>query len=443
MVIQKIRNLIRKKIEAHKRDRIFYLRIVVHLTKYILSYKYRKNRCLIEPQTDFFYQYRDKLNYISRLLTIYGKHLEKKKIFISVNNEWNFSIGHVCGEINTATRMQKVTKKYYNSQIWFLTSRKDILKDSKEIFISNNFKILFGGFKRILLTFVAIKYPTIAIDASIGDEDYIFGNKTLTPQVPLYDKPKKRAQLLSQSENFYPFKEKLNFYEVEKKNLFKQLKLFGDYIVIQIKTNSGNGTFEVADPSLYIDTIKYFQKKNYKVVLAGREKCPNEFLENNVVNYSESKYATSLNDFILVGNSKLVIGSASGFCMLPECLDIPVLVINSHHNIQYFGRRTIVLPTLLSRKSAKFNAKIQHYYLCKFGADCGKNIFEDLFILHMPTSKEILEAAKELESMVHENIPPYSEIQKKIRDNRNCPLLADGLSRISNYYLLSHGYFFE
>ena len=28
-----------------------------------------------------------------------------------------------------------------------------------------------------------------------------------------------------------------------------------NYIIIQIKTNHGNGTFEVADPNLYLDTI--------------------------------------------------------------------------------------------------------------------------------------------------------------------------------------------
>lgn len=49
---------------------------------------------------------------------------------------------------------------------------------------------------------------------------------------------------------------------------------------------------------------------------------------------------------------------------------------------------------MLSRKNKKFNAKIQHDYYCAYGADCGKSIFDDLYIMHMPSSKEILKGAK-------------------------------------------------
>ena len=61
----------------------------------------------------------------------------------------------------------------------------------------------------------------------------------------------------------------------------------------------------------------------------------------------------------------------------------------------------------------------------------------------MPTSEEIFMAAKELEEMLSDNVPPLTSLQKKIRDIGGCPLLSDGLSRISNYYLTKHGYFFE
>ena len=61
----------------------------------------------------------------------------------------------------------------------------------------------------------------------------------------------------------------------------------------------------------------------------------------------------------------------------------------------------------------------------------------------MPTSKEILEASKELESMLFDTVTPLTFLQKKILEQNNCPLLSDGLSRISDYYLLRHGYFFE
>lgn len=443
MLYFKLKKILNKKIEIHRNTGIFYLRATIHVIKYFFLLRYRKTRCLVDPQTDFFYKYRDLVKYFSPVLLIFGKFLEKKKIFISVNNEWNFSIGHLYVEIDTAKRMQKLINEYSESKIWFVTSRKDILSETKDIFSSKDFYIMFGGLKRIFLTFVAIRYPAVAIDASMGDEDYVLGTKQLNPKVILYEKPKQRAQLVRKSQDFYPLRNKIGFYVKEKNNLMKNLKISKDYILIQIKENIGNGTFKIANPNDYSETIKYFQSKNYLVVLAGREKCPKIFSKLGVINYSESNYATALNDFLLVANCKLVIGSASGFCLLPERLDLPTLVTNSIHNVQYCGRRTINLPTMLSRKNKKFNAKIQHDYYCSYGADCGKSIFDDLYIVHMPSSKEILEGAKELESMIFEDIPPYTTLQKKIRENNNTPLISDNLSRISDYYLSMHRHFFE
>ena len=190
-------------------------------------------------------------------------------------------------------------------------------------------------------------------------------------------------------------------------------------------------------------TINYFQNKDYQIVLAGREQLPAIFLNNSIIDYANSKYANSLNDFIIVGNCSLVISSGSGFCFLPESFDKPLLIYNAHHIVLHFGRRTIYVPTLLSRRSEMFNATIQFKYLCTYGADCGFNNFDDFYILHQPTSEEILNAAKELEEMLNDSPPPFTSLQKKIRDNGGCPLLSYGLSRISNYYLSNHEYFFR
>ena len=75
--------------------------------------------------------------------------------------------------------------------------------------------------------------------------------------------------------------------------------------------------------------------------------------------------------------------------MLPENLDKPLLTINSVHGIQHYGRRTIYLPTQLSRNYENFSAKVQHEYLCKYGPDCGESFFDDLYVHHMPNSQEI------------------------------------------------------
>ena len=437
-----IKKIIKKKIEDHKKYKVLYLIAIIHFIRYCLSRKYRKNRCLIDPPADFFYKYKKLINYFSIPLLLVARYLKKKKIFISINNEFNYSMGHIYAEIDQIKRMQNLDKKYTHSVIWFTTSRKEILGETKDIFETNNFKILFGGLKRIFLTIIAINYPHISIDGSISHSNYIMG-KNYRHRYVYNNLSKHRGKLMTDSKNFYPLKEKLKDYYQETKLLLQKLKIKKKYIVIQIKTKKVNGTLEPLSPDLYLKCIEYLQDKDYQIVFAGREKFPEIFSNNSIINYAQSKYASSLNDYLLLGNCSMVISAASGFCLLPQNLDKPLLVLNPHHISQYFGRRTIFLPTLLSRKTHVFNAKIQFEYLCRYGPDCGYKKFDDLYILHMPTCEEIFMAAKELEGMLSSIIPPFTPLQKKIRDEDGCPLLSCGLSRISDYYLTKHGFFFE
>ncbi len=254
---------------------------------------------------------------------------------------------------------------------------------------------------------------------------------------------KRQANYISRSSDFYPNKENLVDYNEEKNNLMKELKIKRKYIVIQIKKMIVNSTFRPLRPELLLKSIEYFQNKNYQVVFAGREKFPDTFLNKSIIDYSNSKYASSLNDLLIVSNCSLVISSSSGFCFLPENLDKPLLMYNTTGGAGNYGRRTIFLPTLLSRKLKTFNARIQHKYLCTYGTSFGRDVYDDLYILHMPTSEEIFMAAKELEGMLSDDVPPFTSLQKKIRDQDGCPLLSDGLSRISDNYLLNHEYFFR
>lgn len=422
-----------------------YVRALIHFIRFIFFSNYRSNRCLIDPPSIFFYKYRKLANYFTIPLLIFARYLKKKKIFVSIHNNCNSSIGHIFGEIDQLQRMQKVDEKYFNSTIWFTTSRKEILGDTKDIFENKNFKILSGGIKRIFLTFVAIKCPSISIDASLSADNYVFSNMELSNpnRAKFFDKPKKRAMLIIKSPEFYPNKDKLIYYCNEKYELMQRLNIQKKYVVIQIKTEKVNGTLKPLSPDLFLKSIKYFQDKDYQIVFAGREVCPKIFLDNKVIDYANSKYASSLNDFLLIGDSSLVIASASGFCFLPESLEKPLLVVNAHHIKQYFGPRTIYLPTLLSRRSKVFNASIQQEYLCTYGADCGYDNLDDLYILHIPTSEEIFMAVKELEGMLSDQVPLLTPLQKKIRESRGHHLLSDGLSRICDYYLSKHINFFE
>ena len=438
-----MKNLFKNKLEEHKKFRIFYLSAFIHFTRFILLPSYRKNRCLVDPPSDFFYKYKKLVNYFSIPLLVVGKYLKKRKVFISVNNNCNFSIGHIFCEIDKLKRIQKLDDKYSGSIIWFTSSRKEILGDTKDLFEDKYFKVLFGGIRRLFLTLVAIRYPLISIDESLGADNYIFGNKFLSNRIVYNNKGKRRAKMTTKSPDFYPIKEKLNNYQDEMVKLMKELNIKNKFIVIQMKIVKTNATIEVIDPTVYLETINYFKNKSYDIVFAGREICPKIFLDNNVINYANSKCASPLNDFLLVSQSSLIISSASGFCNIAEVLDKPTLVINSFHGFQQFGRRTILLPTLLSIEGKSLNAKIQHKYVCTFGQEINENKLNNLKVALIASSDDIFEAAKELEDMINLPIPSFTPLQKKIRDSESFPLYADGLSRISDYYLSKNASFFK
>ena len=437
-----LKKALRKKLKDNREQQAFYLTATSHLIKYFFYKNFRKNRCLIDPPSSFFYKYKKLAKYFSIPLLIVGRYLKKKNILISVNNICNFSTGHIYGEIDQLKRLQKLNGQYMNSKIWFITSRKEILGETHHVFESKNFKVLFGGLKRVFFTFVAIKYPAISIDGSIGHDNYILSNRPLSHRIVYHSSEKKKARLDYRSLEFYPIKERLIHYQDKKDMLHSQLNISSKYIVLQIKTIDDNATVELINPDVYLDSIRYFQNKGYDVVLAGREVCPKVFLDNNVVDYANSNYASTLNDFLLVGHCSLVISSASGFALLVESLDKPLLVINSAHIMGPFGRRTIIIPVLLAIGEKIFNAKIQYRYICTYGFDLRKN-FKDIRINHMPTKEEVLEGAIELEKMLFDRVPPLTSLQKEICDNGGCPKFTDGLSRISDFYLKKHRNFFD
>ena len=170
-IISPIKEKLKKKIEGRSNLNLFF-RAIIHFFLYLVSSNFRKKKCLVDPPSEFFYKYIKLINYFSFLLIGVARYLKKKKIFISINNENNNSIGHVYAEIGLIKKIQHTDDNYSSSKILFLTSKKEILVGTRDIFETKNFKILFGGLKRIFFTFVAIKDPSVSIDGSVGHSNY-------------------------------------------------------------------------------------------------------------------------------------------------------------------------------------------------------------------------------------------------------------------------------
>ena len=125
MKIKNIKNFFKIKLISHRQNKILYLRAILHVIKYIKSSKYRKQRCFIDPPSDFFFKYKNITNFFSLPIFYFAKYLEKKNILISNNNDCNSSMGHIYPEIANLQRMRIIDLKYKGKIIWFTTSRKE------------------------------------------------------------------------------------------------------------------------------------------------------------------------------------------------------------------------------------------------------------------------------------------------------------------------------
>jgi putative glycosyltransferase (TIGR04372 family) len=245
---------------------------------------------------------------------------------------------------------------------------------------------------------------------------------------------KKYCNLRALTPDFYPLK-------TEKKLSTELVRITENdkYIVIQIKLESVNGTWQAIDPSSLIDTIKEILSHGYKVVFAGREKMPYIFNELGVINYSESKNATPENDYLLILNASAVIASASGFAYISDVLDIPLLTINLVTISAYPGRKTIFIPSLLSKNATPMNFKDQLEYIYKRGQITKNNKIESNISCKDASSEEILLAFKELLFMAENTtIPKLTNLQMKFKNHFPLELTSQHHARISDAFIRNH-----
>ena len=216
--------------------------------------------------------------------------------------------------------------------------------------------------------------------------------------------------------NYFKLRKKYDFNPFENISFSEDLKYFlnsqvgkSKYIIVQIKEEKGNSTILKTDPKTYIKTIKFYQKKNYKVILAGRkEKIPKEFQELGVIDYSKFKNTSFQTDLNLISKSELVISSASGFACIAQVYDKPLVYSNSWHIVLTPSSRYCVhLPyKFINKKTGLFTSydEIINFYLFK----CNQLFLgEDIYEVLPNTDQEILEASIEAMNLKKKYFEPH------------------------------------
>ena len=246
-------NFLKNKAQNHE---LLLVRTVIHVIRFIVFKSYRSNICFINPSAEFFYRARPFLRFFPIPYATISNFLIKKNYYVSVNNSWNQSVGHLYTEIDVLRRIQHSHPKYQNSKIIFTSSNKTLLKQTKIIFEDENFTILIGGLWRLILTLTVIRYPILSIDGSIGDDDYVRSSTKLTAFDTLISKTSKRAKLIYKTADYYPIKKKDEFIVKNSKQLRLELGITRPYVVIQIKDKKQNASFVATNPATLIPAIR-------------------------------------------------------------------------------------------------------------------------------------------------------------------------------------------
>jgi len=410
---------------------------IKHIIRWLVWSKYRAINSIISPSSIFYLRHRRKAIFIFYpFLYLLKKYCQKNNIYISVNNI-PFAVGHLYPEIDHLLRVLMTDKKYEEALFLYIYPKNKILKESSCIYQRDNFRIIQSGILHFFCYLAAINFEEIRVDCSnsgnahhkssgIEEHKYLFENKFC-----------EFADIYNATSSKYPLKEfgKESPIPEELINFIGSRK----YVVIQIKDYAANATWKPVDSSTYEASISRLIGMGYKVVFAGREKMPNNFKILGVINYSESDYATALNDYFLVYNSDLVIASASGFSLMADLLDKPLLLLNIWQLSNCIGRRTIFLPTILTKNNIKMKFKNQFKFFIDLNGVNSKGLTKEQKDIYnaVDASEEDIDCAllELLNATFDKDILKRSALQLSYNSLFLGTWTGNGLSRISQNLL--------
>ena len=311
---------------------------------------------LILKVLDFFFG-----KFVAIIIVFFSR---KFNIKYTSRNMWG-SLGHTIIEIDYFLRLKKLGQINSDYKIIFLSNEKKMTKKIYQMFKEHFIFLITSPYIEIFLK-RRVLWPNqdLCLDIGMGS----VGKDSDTSNFPFEDLLNRYSnyyKMILQTENYKPFK---NF-KIDKKLIeFLGFDLDKEnYIVMQIKEKAGNATALRTDPSSYIKTIEYFQKKNFRIIFAGlRETFPKEFDNKNIINYNKFKHQSIKTDIDLISKSSFVISCASGFGLLPFTQDVPSIFINNWQiAFPVPGKYTVQLPVKLRDKRnnqlINFHDMIKHY----------------------------------------------------------------------------------
>jgi len=288
---------------------------------------------------------------------------------------WNISegVGHYTQELDFFLRCQKLGN-FKKKKIIFI-KRKSQYHDFTIKYLRNKFFFVSdNGILYDFLSPIVSRYESLIIDAGFSRAKYHFNKKKKIDLDNEYFFRLSTQENNMQNAKWYEVKCKTENYKplgIELRNIDKSFLLYINYYnkkkiaLIHIKDRVINACGKKIDPLSMKSSIEKLQK-THTVIFIGREKMPEVFKKLNILNYSESVYASYENDVLLFQIADLAIINASGLAHLAEAFALNFLYINSWHiHLPLQSSNCLYFPSVVldKKKNAllNFNSQVNLY----------------------------------------------------------------------------------
>lgn len=355
--------------------------------------------------------------------------------------------GHVIAETENLLRMRHLGEIRQDSPILLILPQTDFARAIGRIYGARIGTVVVSDRWHAMAREVALHYPELTVDVGVSHLKTRVPPEQTSRIIPFGDQfwhmlPHSRAIELTvqlyrrraQSRTYRPLWHDVPLPDALAERIGRTEK----YALIHLKTDTINATAQATDPATYLDTLAYLQDNGYRLVMAGRERMPDEFRRFDIYNYAGDPLASFENDLILFRHARFALLAGSGISYLAEIFDIPFVYANYWHLcFPPFARRAVALPTVLQdRKTGGAMPFDKHYTLLSLFNDFTFwNFPHEVLTARPAAADEILAATREALSLSHGEIPPLTPQQQRLNamDPVGCARISD--SRVCQYFL--------
>ena len=347
------------------------------------------------------------------VIFIFEKILEMKNIILIYNI--SDGAGHLLEETDYLYKLNIKNKKVFkDKKVFWITKKTNLFSEFKKEF-EKDFKfiniILSKKIFYLMLPILFTNNKKITFDCGLGQQSYNLNdqkinfnyNSILQTGIRMKYKEtylKKSIQIKNNYNSKYKSFINKNYSKKEISEFFYKLgiKKSKKIVLVQLNNRKINQSAKPTQAKEFEILFKYLKKKNYQIILIGREKMPKIFKKYNVIDYANSKFSSFINDIKIFHISDFSIISASGLYFIPYFLRKKFLYINGWGFSENLGHyNSLQWPALIKSKNGFLKlSKQKKIYVDSFNLNHSviplKNTIKNI------TKNELVQSFKELEN---------------------------------------------